>query len=285
MTRKIRLPIVLLGAPRSGTTLLGKLFAAHPDVAYWEEPRPIWTQGNSWRSDDRLDASHLTEGIAQQIDGVFGRFVLRSGRTRFAEKTPSNLLRIPFIYALYPDVRFIHLVRDPRSVVASMRGMLAKSPDARRVLSRVWETPLGGWPAQIALAFRGMVEPLWRGGRKRFWGPRPPGWQSWIGLPEEIRLAKQWNGLVETGVTELGRLPKETSMVIRYEDLVRDPASSLDLLYDFAGLSREADTLAKAVALVRHPANRSIHGGLTVEQASQVTRETAPLLSTLGYPA
>lgn len=74
-------------------------------------------------------------------------------------------------------------------------------------------------------------------------------------------------------------------MVIRYEDLVRDPASSLDLLYDFAGLSREADTLAKAVALVRHPANRSIHGGLTVEQASQVTRETAPLLSTLGYPA
>lgn len=284
MTRKIRLPIVLLGAPRSGTTLLGKLFAAHPDVAYWEEPRPIWSQGNSWRSDDRLDASHLTEGIAQQIDSVFGRFVLRSGRTRFAEKTPSNLLRIPFIYALYPDVRFIHLVRDPRSVVASMRGMLAKSPDARRVLSRVWETPLGGWPAQIALAFRGMVEPLWRGGRKRFWGPRPPGWQSWIGLPEEIRLAKQWNGLVETGVTELGRLPRGTSMVIRYEDLVRDPVSSLDLLYDFAGLSREADTLAKAVALVRLPSDRSIHGGLTVEQATQVTRETASLLSALGYP-
>lgn len=248
---RLRAPLILLGAPRSGTTLLGRLFAAHPDVAYWEEPRPIWSQGNAWREDDELDESHLTPAIARRIDGCFARFLEASGRACFAEKTPSNLLRVRFIHALYPGARFIHLTRHPASVVASMGRFLERPPDAGRLCARVRETPWRDWPAQAGLAFRGLLEPLWHGGRKPWWGPRPQGWRDRLFLPEPQRLAWQWRRLVETGRTQLSRLPAESWRELRHEDLLADPAGRLAELYVFAGLEACGDLIRAAAAQVR----------------------------------
>ena len=99
--------------------MLGRIFTRHPDVAYWPEPRPVWMYRNAYREDHRLGAEDLTPSIAGHIDAKFARFLARSGRRRFAEKTPSNCLRIPFSHALYPDCRMINIIRDGRDSVAS----------------------------------------------------------------------------------------------------------------------------------------------------------------------
>lgn len=39
-------PIVIVGAPRSGTTLLGLVLKAHPQLHLIEEPRILWKYGN-----------------------------------------------------------------------------------------------------------------------------------------------------------------------------------------------------------------------------------------------
>ena len=42
MDRPFRRPVVILGAARSGTTLLGELLSRVPEVAYWVEPKSLW---------------------------------------------------------------------------------------------------------------------------------------------------------------------------------------------------------------------------------------------------
>ncbi len=49
-------------------------------------------------------------------------------KTRFADKTPRNVLHIDLLAGAFPDARFVHLVRDGRDVVPSMLG-LAYFPD------------------------------------------------------------------------------------------------------------------------------------------------------------
>ena len=73
-TRKVKKPIILLGTGRSGTNLLARTFQRHPDVALWNEPRPIWMYGNAYRADHELNAENLTPRIARYIDRRFSRF-------------------------------------------------------------------------------------------------------------------------------------------------------------------------------------------------------------------
>jgi hypothetical protein len=48
--------------------------------------------------------------------------VLRaSGKARWAEKDPTYTLLLPFIEDLFPDARYVHLLRDGHDVVASFR--------------------------------------------------------------------------------------------------------------------------------------------------------------------
>ncbi|MCH7799415.1 MAG: sulfotransferase [Planctomycetes bacterium] len=127
--------------------MLGRIFAQHPDVAYWPEPRPIWMYRHAYRPHHELGAEDLTPVIARHIDRSFARFLARSGRSRFAEKTPSNCLRIPFIHALYPDCRIINILRDGREVVGAAFRMQTIGAHPSRLMARVRETPLWEWPA------------------------------------------------------------------------------------------------------------------------------------------
>jgi hypothetical protein len=53
------------------------------------------------------------------IDELFGGAVHRSGKRTWCEKTPLNLLSIPFLWELFPEARVVVMVRHPRQVVGS----------------------------------------------------------------------------------------------------------------------------------------------------------------------
>ena len=63
------------------------------------------------------------------IDAFAARYRDARGRRRWAEKTPLNVRHIPWILERFPEARFIHVVRDGRDVVCSMR----QHPDRRWV--------------------------------------------------------------------------------------------------------------------------------------------------------
>jgi hypothetical protein len=70
--------------------------------------------------------SELTEEQFTTLCAAFARGVMedlaeaRCGAKVLVEKTPSHVLHVPLILKLLPEVYFIHLIRDPRAVVASL---------------------------------------------------------------------------------------------------------------------------------------------------------------------
>ncbi len=281
--RNIKRPITIVGCPRSGTTLLGQLFAAHPDVAYWEEPRTIWSTGNQHLSDDALLEEHLSPEIGSEIDQRFSDFLQQSGKTRFAEKTPSNMLRIPFIHALYPDCKIIHLHRDPRPVVASALRMLESPPNVNRITARIREAKLRDWPGLAGLFFRDAISRLFNEGKKSFWGPRPPEWKEWQGLPPATMLSKQWCALIQTARQDLQQLPADSWMEISYEDLLNDHDQILPKLLEFAELSPSSEVTDLANQNINPNRAETWRQNLSPEQVSEIEAQTSTLLIELRY--
>jgi hypothetical protein len=104
-------PIIILGAPRSGTTILSQILGQHPDVALLIEPRFTWRYGND-RKSDMLQPDDARPEVIRHIRRRFAKFVKDQGKTRLVEKTPSNSLRPEFVNRVFPDAKFIHIIRN-----------------------------------------------------------------------------------------------------------------------------------------------------------------------------
>ena len=111
--------VFVVGCARSGTSILGELLAAHPSVSYVFEAHEVWeAAGHGPNQSHRLVASDATAAIAEHVSRALES--RRAPETLLIEKNPRNSLRIPFIRALFPRARFIHIVRDGRDVACSM---------------------------------------------------------------------------------------------------------------------------------------------------------------------
>lgn len=175
---KVEKPIFILGAPRSGTTWLGKVLAQHPDIAYWGEINNIWTWGNANRPDDVLTEANLNPKIQKYIANKFANHLKKYNKIRICGKTPRNFLRIPFIHAVFPDAKIILILRDGRSVINSTKKKLNSSEGLKwkEIYYRLKEVPFWEWHAflpRLRSRLRRMLgKPL------DYWGARPPGWQD-----------------------------------------------------------------------------------------------------------
>ena len=114
------LPIALvIGCARSGTSILGEAIAAHPGVKYIFEPHSVWDQAGPGENEShRLTASHASPSLIEGIRSWFARE--KGGAQWLVEKTPRNALRVPFLRAVFPEAKFIHIVRDGRDVACSL---------------------------------------------------------------------------------------------------------------------------------------------------------------------
>jgi hypothetical protein len=87
----------------------------------------------------------------------------------------------------------------------------------------------------------------------------PPGYEQLRDRPLEEVVAFQWRAANETILDDLGQLPRERWIAVRYEDLVRDPRGEIAKLLDFAGLSmdpRLEEYLSRPLPLSRHTQTR-----------------------------
>lgn len=123
-------PIVLGGCGRSGTTLLRMMLDSHRQICCGPE-------SNLFRR-RALDPESLADRFGfpqaavreiydragsrpQFIDAFASLCMQKTGKSRWAEKTPRNIGRIGEIFRCFPEARFVHVLRDGRDVACSLR--------------------------------------------------------------------------------------------------------------------------------------------------------------------
>ncbi len=255
-------PIVILGAARSGTKMLGRMFKKHPDLAYWPEPNYVWKRSNGWVGHDMLPAALATPDIIYQIREIFLEYTKAQGKTRFCEKTPANTLRLPFILKVLPDAKLIHILRDGRDVALSARhsvqGRKSKA-SALEMAQRGKNIENINLFEQLSRASKERIQQLsrrdipyyiphflstilYRTGLKRtpaIWGPRFPGIQDVFKLYSLIEVcAIQWRWCVESVMNCIEAYQGNVDYFeIKYEELCAQPEIHLKRIYEFAELS------------------------------------------------
>lgn len=61
--------------------------------------------------------------IGSAIGAVYRAYASGHGKPRWGDKQPSYFRNVDLLLALFPDAQFVHLVRDGRDCVASLKGM------------------------------------------------------------------------------------------------------------------------------------------------------------------
>ncbi len=170
-----RPPIFVVGAPRSGTTMLAAMLGAHsrlaagPETHFYakisDDARASAVSDRDWpeAAVDSLAKLRLAEqpvielmgrdraGIhrylsarepsqAAMLESLVEPFSRERGKARWVEKTPNHILHVEAIRQTFPDAVIIRILRDPRDVGLSTRALptFSNSAIANMYLYRQW---------------------------------------------------------------------------------------------------------------------------------------------------
>jgi hypothetical protein len=139
-------PFFIVGCVRSGTTMLRDVLRRHPNLAApeethlfrWTEPFGTEAYRRGISSNPVLKRHRAMDGITEEEftamlnasnsrADLYHRYMRlfierrKPGATRWFDKTPQNVYGAAMISASMPLTRFVHIVRDPVNVVASLR--------------------------------------------------------------------------------------------------------------------------------------------------------------------
>ncbi len=251
--RLIERPIIIVGAPRSGTSILFQVLSTHPDLwSLYRESQPIieanfdprkrGLESNVLRADDLDEQTrvHLEREFFRRVGNIerllpplsraipliarvkLSALMVTLGQSRkrsplrIVEKTPENSFRIPFLMKLFPDALFLYVIRDPRGSISS--------------IYRGWHQPVKfkTYPLPSGFHIQGYEGKRWSFGL-------PPGWRSYDGSTLMEVCAFQWKAYNEACLQDLP-FAQGNVLQVGYEDLVGAPASQLARVAAWAGV-------------------------------------------------
>lgn len=257
------LPLVaVLGPGRSGTNLLADIVSAEPAFLNTVENRYVWNFRQASFAHDVRHADEATAPVARFIRDFFSAHAARTGQIPI-DKTPSNIFRIPFLMAVFPRAKILHVVRDGRAniysrlrewqggnaVVVSQAadGAVERRGDYRsallkRRIERIRDMmgsgslPPSRMPAFLYDNLPTYLEQTLFGRAPRY-GERFPGMAQHLTAHGLIETAgAQWREGVMQAINAGRPLGPERYLEIRYEDLLGTPQDTWAQIAGFLGI-------------------------------------------------
>lgn len=255
-------PVFVIGVARSGTSLLANLIGYHKDVINWSELNDIWDpRGYPWWASDHssppvwVDSEAYTQrwwrdarSRQTEISAIFGVYQFISRKRIFVNKSPLNTYRIPYLLEMFPEARFIHLVRDGRAVVASY---------VKRQYARIQKHPEPFRAADAHYSYDGLA----------------------------VKLAEFWQATIEKVSIvdkELGLVGQKRLLEVTYESLCTEPKTTMSKICRYLDID-PSRFLSKAWKVEVRSQNHKWREVLSPDLADQVTFAMNPILAQRGY--
>jgi tetratricopeptide (TPR) repeat protein len=125
-----RVPVFIVGMPRSGTTLVEQILASHPSVFGAGELDAFDHLAAMIRAPDRREFPETVATISgAMLHALGGKFLqmirqMAPAAERITDKTPANFCYVGLIQLALPNARIIHVRRDPRDTAFSCFSIL-----------------------------------------------------------------------------------------------------------------------------------------------------------------
>lgn len=266
---------IILGHPRSGTTLLRRLLNSHPEIASPPETHLFSACARFLQSDETahgvdmgvLAGLHFSgfeaEDVLESLRGVaftyLDRYAQERQKSLWVEKTAFDIFHLSEIEKLCQErVSYIGIIRHPLDVAVSMQEFCQN---------------LGAYPADIHPYIQRFPQPI-----EAFV-------QSWIETTESLM--------------DLGTRLQDSCIILRYEDLIEAPQETLEALFDHLGLECNLDQLIEKTFTNEEQLGFSDHKSYTVkeihakslckwralpqQQIAKFASRLNPLLEACGY--
>jgi hypothetical protein len=286
---KVKQPVFIVGCGRSGTTLLFDILAAHPALARTEgypdgEDHEGWiTHGrcvmagignvhhphygdgiNGYQYCLHMTRADVNENIVRAMHEHYWNGVLRQRPgLRVLNKQPHLSNKLDYVLGIFPDAKIVHIARDCEAMVASWIAVMEDHP----TLSVYWPGD-EKYPCLWLMPKPRDETALARLGRHKSFFP---------GGGSELFI-DYWNR-VNAGVVEQMAGRASQLFTLRYEDLVAQPAPTLDRLLKFCELPRHEFDLRH---LLKNTAAKHSHR-ISPELRSAIATRTLEVRKLLGY--
>jgi LPS sulfotransferase NodH len=221
-------PIFVMGAPRSGTTLLRLLLTTHSDICIPPESlfflalEPRYSNGNicvenflndlysknfpkfcEWNIDRQLLLNNLKRyqelNYALAVEAVYQTYRQQfdSKALVWGDKNPCHIHHVDKIQRHFPESKIILIIRDFRACYSSMKNIIAKEQDSKKV---------------------------------------------WTGPKTLEGMTRQWNQVID--LVDKHHQRSEQFYLIYYENLVREPVAQLTKVCEWLGVSFQEPMLS-----------------------------------------
>ena len=270
-------PVFIVGCSRSGTTVTYETVSSSSRLlSFGYEIPQFWNSlhgphRNHWQS----EAAFAGDACPEHRSAALRYFFERLGRGRVVDKTCINVMRIGYLYRLFPKAMFIYIHRDGRDNISSMID--GWRHDRHFGLSQF----LGPSPEPVAINAGEFAE--WS-----FF--LPPGWRDYNDASLEDVCAYQWITANRMALEAKTTIPAEQWIQLRYEDIFDRPVEMFQNVFQRISVPFDQNLQARCATLSHRPT--SIVKGAPQRQKWRTNNPQAiehilpkirPMMLELGY--
>jgi hypothetical protein len=247
--KRVEKPVFIVGAGRSGTTLLGILLSMHKNVGYLNEPKALWHA--IYDSEDvigsytggvasyRLTATEASSKCIDTAHKLFGAYLRLIGAKRVVDKYPELVFRMPFVKEIFQDAKFIFLSRNGWDTAASIDKWSYKKRKIKRGETHDWWGKDGRkWKLlvdQIVVEDPDLMPVI----------------DKVRSMTDHNQMAMvEWTVTMREGLRMFRRFTEDVFW-LRYEDLTVDPKNKLNELLRFCDLPDDPVFMSYALSKIK----------------------------------